>query len=295
MAVPKPRNGENIVACYDRVYHSNRDIIGTMCHWRRLFRITDRGLDRSVAYVLEKIRKKHVFAWKAEINKLMNEILKNPIMFPSIIGYYMMHNYNHDLQRILKTTGLDTETDEKLRYNIEENNKQIALYQKALKEGQIKAAYGVPDDYLPEWYFVAGDGFPTYAQDFIKPYVADISNKENSLEKEEEKMIQQLRYMKFLMTPQLYNSKVNGIINELQVMGNQKLSLISLNGTSIVELGDRMDKFNKTIDRQSETLLRLSRLINENKNHVPHKDNMGDMIRVINNIQTNLAKQKKAF
>lgn len=131
----------------DREFEANRSFIAELAAWRARFGLDPgSGADRSAAFLIHDAFLRTAFRWREEAARLAEGA-------GSDLGLALAAS-----RRFLE------QADEPFLRRLHE--RRVARYEAALAEGRSQEAHAVPDDRLPEWYWLAQPENRDYAQAF---------------------------------------------------------------------------------------------------------------------------------
>lgn len=131
----------------DREFEANRSFIAELAAWRARFGLAPgSGADRAAAFLIHDAFLRTAFHWRAETARLAGDA-------GSGLGLALAAS-----RRFLD------EAEEGFMKRLHE--RRVARYEAALAQGLLEEPHAVPDDLLPEWYWLAQPENHDYAQAF---------------------------------------------------------------------------------------------------------------------------------
>lgn len=299
MGVPRPEKGKSYTEQLRKIYHSNKDIIGILAHWRRIFRIRSRGLDRGLAYLFEKIRQQHTIRWKSVINRMLRDIINKPHFMPSMIGFMMYSHYSKDIEKelqALEEAGLGEKKRRTKKNMLAGSKESEELFKEAMEAGKKLEVHGVPNEYLPEWYFVSGHEFPLYHDDWIKPFLAQAKEREMDLLQKERDLLRLLRNSRYSCWPEFFDKLIAPPLSQLERDYKEKMTLCQIESIHTLKaLEHDKEKVDRIIQKQLRFVTNVNHLIDSNKKAIPDKANFNSIITILKNYRTLLSAQQRTI
>lgn len=289
MGVPKPPEGTSYSEYLLRLYQANKAIIDELAYWRKLFGITHRGLDRSLAYLFEKIRTKHPYRWKKHIRDLMRRVIDSDVPLSTLVGKRVYENYSEELEKALRKDGSEIMQRQKALAD-----KLQAEFSKAAEKNAKRDVQGVPDEFLPEWYFVSGEEFSLYHQDWIAPFLQKAEQKEFTLLQSEEAKLEGLKNAQFYTTQEFFNDNLKPLINSIASSLNKKSNLFALENVKNIEsLSTTKREVEMVIAEQQARLNQFLRILTDSPDKFPHQKNLSELLNIIAQYRELLRKQSR--
>ncbi|MBW3005006.1 hypothetical protein KY310_04190 [Candidatus Woesearchaeota archaeon] len=150
----------------DEMYDRNLEQISELVIWRRLFRIPAGSyFDRAVAYIIHVLVLKYPKNWKRELDAIKERMIS--LGYPKYLGYLgelvssiFIAYFDKDFPSKDKTEALIA-----LRNY---HTQQIGKCKEAQKAGKEIRFVAVPDEFLPDWYFIAMPENSRYQKHFVR-------------------------------------------------------------------------------------------------------------------------------
>lgn len=131
----------------DRDFETNRSFIEELASWRARFGLNPGGgADRAAAYLIHDAFLRTAFRWREEAARLADQAGSGLGLALAASRRFLEQADDGFLKR--------------------QHERRVARYEAALAEGRSEEAHAVPDDRLPEWYWLAQPENHDYARTF---------------------------------------------------------------------------------------------------------------------------------